>query len=154
MTPPALGDDVVRECPQLRETDTVGEAVRAILDSGLPALPVADRKGHLSGIFGEREFMAALFPGYVGELASAGFVPKTLDSAIERRARCRDEAVRGHMLAEPLQVGPDFSDLEVVEMFLHHRVLIVPVVDRGRLVGVITRRDFFRGLAERLLNAR
>ena len=30
-------------------------------------------------------------------------------------------------------------------------VLLVPVVDRGRLIGVVTRRDFFRALAERFL---
>jgi CBS domain-containing protein len=39
----------------------------------------------------------------------------------------------------------------VAETFLHHRVLIVPVRQGGRVVGVITRSDFFAGLAARFL---
>ena len=39
----------------------------------------------------------------------------------------------------------------VAEIFLHHRVLIVPVTEAGRVTGVITRSDFFRSVAERFL---
>ena len=55
------------------------------------------------------------------------------------------------MNTEHVDVGPDFSDTQVAEIFLHHRVLVVPVVDGGRVVGVITRSDFFRTIAERFL---
>ena len=86
MTPDQLSRDLVREAPPLRRDDTVGAAVEKILQSDLPALPVVDKNDHLVGIFGEREFMAALFPGYLKELRYAGFVPSTLDDAIEKRA--------------------------------------------------------------------
>ena len=33
------------------------------------------------------------------------------------------------MNTEHVEVGTDFSDLQLVEIFLHHRVLIVPVVE-------------------------
>jgi CBS domain-containing protein len=55
------------------------------------------------------------------------------------------------MNTEHVDVGPDFADTQVAEIFLHHRVLIVPVVDDGRVLGVITRGDFFRAIAERFL---
>ena len=38
----------------------------------------------------------------------------------------------------------DFSDVQVAETFLHHRVLILPVVRQGHVFGVITRGDFFQ----------
>ncbi len=142
---------LVREAPLLRHDTRVEEAVRAILDSGLPALPVVDDKGRLAGIFGEREFMSALFPGYVAELRFAGFVPKGLDEALEKRAGCRKEAVAKHMNTEHVDVPEDASDVQVAETFLHNRVLIVPVRADGRLKGVITRSDFFTQLAERFL---
>jgi len=28
--------------------------------------------------------------------------------------------------------------------WVHHRILIVPITDEGRVLGVITRSDFFR----------
>jgi CBS domain-containing protein len=151
VTPDQLSRDLVRPAPLLREDDAVGPAVEWLLNSGLPALPVVDRDDKLRGIFGEREFMAALFPGYLKELKYAGFVPGTLDDAIEKRAACRNERVGDHMNTDHVDVASDFSDAQVAETFLHHRVLIVPVADSGRVRGVITRADFFRRLGERFL---
>ena len=56
------------------------------------------------------------------------------------------------MNTERIEVGTEFSDAQVAETFLHHRVVIIPVVDERRVVGVITRSDFFRAVAERFLN--
>jgi CBS domain-containing protein len=151
VSPNRISRPLVREVPLLRQDDSVEEAVEAILDSGLPALPVIDDHGQLAGIFGEREFMVALFPGYVGELRFAGFIPKGLDEALEKRAACRKERVAQHMNTEHVDVPEDASDVQVAETFLHHRVLIVPVRGNGGLKGVITRSDFFTQLAERFL---
>ena len=38
--------------------------------------------------------MSALFPGYVGELASARMVSRSMDEAIERRLECAGEPIR------------------------------------------------------------
>jgi CBS domain-containing protein len=151
MTPDGLSRDLVRDSPLLRRDDTVGAAVRQVLESGLPALPVVDADGRLAGIFGEREFMGALFPGYLKELKYAGFVPSTLDDAIEKRAACRHEPVGDYMHTEHVRVDSDFSDAQLAETFLHHRVLIIPVVEARRVQGVVTRADFFRRLGERFL---
>lgn len=151
MSPQRISAPIVQEAPLLREDMTVEEGVRTIVDSGLPALPVVDGGRRLVGIFGEREFMAALFPGYVRELRFAGFVSKRLDEALEKRAACRREPVRKHMNTERVKVPADASDLQVAETFLHHRVLIVPVTDDAQVTGVITRSDFFAALAERFL---
>jgi len=53
------------------------------------------------------------------------------------------------MNTEHVDVPPDFADLQLAEVFIHHRVLIVPVTEHGRVTGIITRSDFFRALAER-----
>ena len=151
MSPNRISRPLVRDAPLLRQDATVEDAVRAIVESGLPALPVVDDRGQLAGIFGEREFMTALFPGYVGELRFAGFVPKGLDEALEKRAACRKELVSKHMNTEHVDVPEDASDVQVAETFLHHRVLIVPVTTDGGIKGVITRSDFFAELAERFL---
>jgi CBS domain-containing protein len=152
VSPRSLSAPIVREAPLLREDTPVEEAIKAILDSGLPALPVVSRNGKLAGIFGEREFMTALFPGYVGELRFAGFVPRGLDEALEKRAACRAEPVGKHMNTEHVEVPSDASDVQVAETFLHHRVLIVPVLEDGEVRGVITRSDFFAELARRFLD--
>jgi CBS domain-containing protein len=140
-----------RDIPLLSCGEPVGDAIRKVLDSHLPALPVVDAEGGFAGIFGEREFLAAVFPGYMKELKYAAFVPQSLDDALEKRSACRAEPVEQHMNTEHVDLTGDFSDAAVAETFLHHRVLIVPVTEDGRVVGVLTRADFFRALAERFL---
>ena len=152
MSQRTISDLIVREPPMLRTGDSVEAAVRQLRDTDLPALPVVDDRERFAGIFGEREFMGALFPGYLKELKGAAFLHRSLDEALEKRESCRFEAVGKHMNTEHVEVGSDHSELQVAEIFLHHRVLIVPVVDDGRVVDVITRHGFFRDAAERFLS--
>jgi CBS domain-containing protein len=152
MSPRTVTDPLLQEAPVIRAADNVATAVRAVLDSHLPALPVVDENEKLLGIFGEREFLGAVFPGYLKELKYAGFVKRSLEDALEKRSSCRAEEVRKYVNTEHVDVGSDFSDAEVAEIFLHHRVLLVPVIDGGKVVGVITRGDFFRSVAERFLD--
>jgi len=152
MSPRTVTDPLLQEAPVIHAADDVATAVRAVLNSHLPALPVVDENEKLLGIFGEREFLGAVFPGYLKELKYAGFVKRSLEAALEKRSNCRDDEVREYVNTEHVDVGSDFSDAEVAEIFLHHRVLLVPVVDEGKVVGVITRSDFFSGVAERFLD--
>jgi CBS domain-containing protein len=148
--PRSIGDLVHRGVPLLRLDTPVGAAIEQVLRAGLPALPVVDSGDRLRGIFGERELITALFPGYLNTLGGAAFVPKSVEAAIEKRQSCRLDPVERYMNTEHIDVASDFSDVGLAEVFIHHRVLIVPVTDEGRVRGVITRRDFFEALVERL----
>ena len=153
MSPQRVTRSITREPPVVRVDDTVETAVRAILDNKLPAVPVVEADGALAGVFGEREFLEALFPRYFTQLKSAKFLPRALDEALEKRAGCIREPVGDHMYTEHVDVGTDASDGQIAETFFHHRVLLLPVVEEGKVVGVVTRRDFFRALAERVLDS-
>jgi CBS domain-containing protein len=153
MNPRTIAELVHRETPLIRDDEPIGTAVERLLEARLPALPVVDEHEHFAGIFGEREFITALFPGYVGTLGSAGFVPKSIDIALEKRSDCRIEPVAKHMNTDHVDVGPNFSDLELAEIFLHHRVLIIPVTENKHVTGLVTRSDFFAAVAERFLSS-
>ncbi len=149
MSPSTFVDAARREVPLLRTDQTVGEAVDAVLASGVPALPVCDERGTFAGVFGEREFIHAVFPRYLDTLGDVAFVPSSLDRVLERNASSAAEPVGRHMTTDHVEVGADPSDAQLAEIFLHHRVLIVPIVEDGRVTGIVLRRDFFRALAER-----
>jgi CBS domain-containing protein len=151
MNPQRLSELVLDTPPLLHVDDTIDAAVRRVLASDEPALPVVDERERYAGIFGEREFMEALFPGYLKQLRHAAFVDRSLDEVLETRNSCRVEPVGRYMNTEHVEVGADFSDTQVAEIFLHHRVLVVPVVADGRVQGMLTRRDFFRAVAERFI---
>ena len=148
--PDSIVKETIREIEPLSADDPVGKATRLVIDSGLPGLPAVEDDGSFAGIFGEREFMAALFPGYVGELASAAMISRTLDETIERRESCSLEPIRDYLTTDHVLLKDDYSDTQLAETFLHHRVLVVPLASDGKVHAVVTRSDFFRTLAERL----
>ena len=149
MSPRSLTEDLVREVPLLQADQEIHGAVEAIVEAELPALPVVDERGKLVGIFGEREFITAAFPGYLGELKYAAFVSKTAEERLQLR-RCMREPVSKYMNTEHVDVPTDWSDSQIAETFLHHRVLIIPIADHGEVKGIITRWDFFKAVAARL----
>jgi CBS domain-containing protein len=153
MSPQTISEQSLRQASVLHTTDTIDVAVRRVLESELPALPVVDDDERFAGVFGEREFMTALFPGYLDQLKGAAFLRRSLDETLERRESCRTERVERYMNTEHVDVKTGFADTQVAEIFLHHRVLIVPVVDEGKVAGVITRHDFFEQVAARFLEA-
>jgi CBS domain-containing protein len=154
MSPRTVSEVVLLKPPSIRTDDTVQTAVETLLSAEVPALPVVDAEDRYQGIFGEREFMSALFPGYLDQLHGAAFLTRSMDDQLEKRDSCRHDTVERYLNSEHVEVSADYSDTQVAEIFLHHRVLIIPVVERGLVQGVITRRDFFRAIASRFIAGR
>ncbi|MEO8092661.1 MAG: CBS domain-containing protein [bacterium] len=148
--PNSIVDAIMRETDPLDADEPVGGAARKVVDSGLPALPAVESDGAFAGIFGERELMSALFPGYVGALGSAAVISRSIDDPIERRLDCRAEPIRKYLTTDHVAVGDEYSDTQLAEIFLHHRVLVIPITTEGRVRAVVTRGDFFRVLVEKL----
>jgi CBS domain-containing protein len=149
--PDSIVKETLREIEPLRKGELVGTAARRVVETGLPALPAVDEKGKFAGVFGEREFMAALFPGYVGELASARMISRSMDDAIDRRLSCAEEPIDRYLTTDAVLVEDDYSDTQLAELFLHHRVLIIPIATEGRVHAVVTRHDFFEALVKRFV---
>jgi CBS domain-containing protein len=152
VSPRKVTDLVHRDPPVVRDDTPLRDVVRLLLDEGLPAVPVVDAEGRYVGIFGEREFIAALFPRYVQSLSYAGFIPKPIEEVLEKRREAASEPIREHMTTEHVDVPADASDVQIAETFLHHRVRVLPVTENGRVVGIILRGDFMRALAESFLD--
>jgi CBS domain-containing protein len=147
--PDSIIQQTLREVDPLSADDLIGPAARRVIDLGLPALPAVEADGSFAGIFGEREFLAALFPGYVGELGSGAMISRSADETIERRSHCSEEPIRRYLTTDHVLVEDDYSDTQLAEIFLHHRVLIAPIATAGRVHAVITRHDFFCALVGR-----
>jgi len=148
--PDRITKEALTEIDPLGADDPVGPAARRVVDSRLPALPAVEDDGSFAGIFGEREFMIALFPGYVGELSSSAMIRRSIDETIERRVGCVREPIRKYLTTDHVVVEDDYSDTQLAELFLHHRVLVIPIATKGRVHAVVTRSDFFQALLAKL----
>ena len=130
--------------------EKVADAMALMVAKKVSGLPVVDEEGNYAGLFGEREFMTAVFPGYVGTLMSARMIRRSLDETIERRMSAQEEIVRGYLTTDPVLVEDDYADTQLAETFLHHRVMVVPIATEGHVHAVVTRSEFFQALYDRV----
>ena len=107
------------------ETDAY-EAIVRLLKHQISGMPVTDAAGNLVGVLSERDCLTTLVQAQYHELptASAGEL----------------------MSADVRTVSPDTDILQVAKIFLENKFRRLPVVENGRLVGQISRRDVLRAI--------
>jgi len=147
-------DVMTRKLVTVTPETTIEEAVRLMLENRISGLPVTDTAGKPVGIVTEGDLLRRFetgtdkhHSGWIGLLLGPG--------------RLAAEYTRSHahkvgevMTTEVASVGPQTPLTEVVELMESRRIKRVPVVDGGKLVGIISRANLVASLAEMLARER
>jgi len=118
----------------VREVITVGpetdayDAIALLLKHRISGTPVVDDLGKLVGMLSERDCLKTLLDAQYHNLPTA--------------------LVRDLMSTDLHTVTPDTGMLKIAELFVHGKLRRLPVVDKGRLVGQLSRRDVLRAIHE------
>jgi len=125
-----------------RPYTTIRQAASWLSTNGFTALPVVDDDGVLVGIVTESDLIRDRFPADPRSLLSGpanghGTAPEPLAPATV-----------GEVMSSPATALPAGTDVaEVARTMFVQRIRSLPIVDGGRVVGIITRRDLVRCLA-------
>jgi CBS domain-containing protein len=98
-------------------------------------LPVIDERGHLAGILTDRDLRSLLF-SVVADAESGRVVD--IDAAL------RGRSVSEVMSVPALTVGPGEPLTAAVRLMADRKIGAVPVIEEGRLVGIVTETDLIR----------
>jgi CBS domain-containing protein len=131
---------VVRDLPlsaaSVSQDATFGEASRALSASKLAAIAVVDAGGAVTGVFTQDAQLRGLFPGYLAELRHTAFLDDDAEGLAERARTVGAEPVARYLTPAPsLDAGE--SHTHAAELFLHHGLAALPVVDGGRFIGML-----------------
>ena len=131
---------------------SVEDVVAALREHQLPGLPVVDTDGQLVGIVTEADLVLPdddgdlHIPHYVNLFGGTVFLESL--SRFEGRLRKAFAATAEDMMtSDPDTVGPDTSVRDAARMIHETGHNRLPVVEDGRLVGVVTRLDVLGALA-------
>lgn len=124
---------MTREPSTLSPASTIGEAATIMRQDDCGSVPIVEG-GRLVGIITDRDIVIRILAG--------GKDPKTAH-------------VSEAMTADPVTVGPDASLDEAQKVMAERQVRRLPVVENGRLVGLVVigqvaRRDDARDVGETL----
>ncbi len=122
----------------------LGTAMDVMRTKDLRHLPVVDEAGQLVGIITDRDLRQACFAPVVAEYLSAGAqrgvrqVGQTLE----------DLKVRNFMTWVVVTAHPDASLAHAALIMSERRVGSLPVIESGKLVGMLTERDMLEALSK------
>jgi CBS domain-containing protein len=80
-------------------------------------------------------------------LRAPGLLAPVLEFAADTRAALRALRVEEVMSTAVVTIGAEASVKEAAEQLLEHRVGCLPVMEDGRLVGIVTTSDLLRAIA-------
>ena len=129
-------DVMSREVRTVTRNDQLGVADKLMKDERIRHLPVIDESGDVCAVVSQRD----LFRGAL--LRSLGYGSRAEETLL------RQVVVKEAMSAELFTTTPETPVAEAARQMLARGVGCLPVLDAGRLVGIVTETDFVRLVAE------
>ncbi len=137
--------DVISVTPQ---TEIV-QAAKLLLKKRINGVPVVDEKGTLVGILCESDLIIQQQKFPVPSLFTFldGFVPLTSMKRLEAEVQKMSAViVADAMTPNPLTVTPEMTVEEVASIMVGKKCHTLPVVEDGRLVGIVGKDDILKTL--------
>lgn len=129
------------------EDATVQEAAALMLRHHISALPVVDRTGKLVGIVSEGDLMRRAELGTERERSWwLELLTANRDLATDY-AKAHGRKVGEVMTRKVITAAPDTPLNEIALLLEKHGIKRVPILDHGRLVGIVARANLLQALA-------
>ena len=120
--PPTARDLMSSPVRTVPPDTTIEEAHRILLRYGHSGLSVVDTSGNLAGIISRRDLDIALHHGFA------------------------HAPVKGYMSKNLKTIAPDTELPEIESLMVTHDIGRLPVLENGKLIGIVTRTDVLREL--------
>lgn len=121
-----VADYMTKKVVTLTQDTPVIDAIKKMLNHKITCAPVVDSKGHLLGMFSEKDGMKV----FVDSVYHQGMSGKVGD----------------YMNVDAVSVDAASSIVDLAEKFQKSQVRSIPVYQDGEFVGVISRTDVLKAL--------
>jgi len=141
------GDIMTKEVVAVHPETEIVQAARLLLERHINGLPVVDQEGRLEGIICQDDLVTQQkkipIPSYFILLDS--LIPLTSQKDIEKALKKMAAVTVGEAMSTDLiTVGPDTELEEIATLMVKHNIHTVPVIDEGKLVGIIGKEDILK----------
>ena len=133
----------------IQEDASVAEAARLMLDKDVSALPVLDGSERLKGILTHSDFgLSPKFRPLVDNVYTLLGSTTTPEHLEETAHQVGNRRVREVMRRNIITVPEDASIEQIARLMMRSQIHRLPVVTDGKLVGILTRHDFLKLIAQ------
>jgi CBS domain-containing protein len=130
---------------------TVGELADILAQNKISGVPVVDDQGRVLGMVSEADIILRdadiHFPYYIQFLEMVVYL-QSVHKFEERVRKAIGSKVSEVMSEEVVSISPDATVREVATLMADRSVNRLPVTENERLVGIVTRGDIVRAIAD------
>ena len=142
-------DIMTRELITISPETEIVHATKLLLENRINGVPVTDETGKLVGILCQSDLIAQQkklpIPSFFTFLN--GLIPMTSMKQIEKQVqKITATTVAQAMMKNPVTVQPDTDIEEVAALMVDNNFHTIPVMDGGKLVGIVGKEDILRTL--------
>src|SRR3712207_3517767 len=146
-----VADIMETNVPTVTPEDTVEAVLATLREHDLPGVPVVNSGGRCVGIITEADLVMAgedadLHLPHYFELFGGFVFLESLGHFEERLRKATAALARDLMTEDPTTIGPEATVEEAARTISRSKHNRLPVVEHGRLVGVVTRVDVLEAL--------
>ena len=141
------GDIMTRDPITLSPDTEIAEAAEILLEKNINGTPVLGEKGQLIGILCQSDLIKQQKRLPIPSIFTLldGFIPLTSMKHLEKEVRkITGTTVADAMTSDPVSVRSDMTIQEVAGLMVDKNYHTLPVVDAGKLVGIIGKEDILR----------
>ena len=131
------GDIMLEEVVVIYEDMLIRQAAHLMLRKRVSAFPVVNKRIGLAGILS----MTDLFM-----MINKAFIKRTDEEFRKRLAMFRDMTVGQVMTKKVIAIKPSASLEEIVNLVVRKKVHVFPVMDKKKIVGIVSRHDILNAV--------
>ncbi|WP_320008271.1 CBS domain-containing protein [Maridesulfovibrio sp.] len=135
----------------LEPDNDVATAAKLMLEKHLNGLPVVDKAGKLIGVLCQSDLVAQQKSISMPSLFTIldGFISFSSNEELEREVnKIAATKVEHAMTPNPVTIGPDTEIEKIADLMVEKKFYTLPVVENGKLVGVVGKEDVLKVLAK------
>lgn len=145
-----VGDVMTRSVVSVTPETPIAEAARQMLDNRISGLPVVDAAGTVVGVVTEGDLLRRAETGTVRTRARWLELLTTPGRLATDYVHAHARKVGEVMSRDVVAVAPGAPLATVVRLMEARHIKRLPVIDGGRLVGIVSRANLVRALFDRL----
>jgi CBS domain-containing protein len=140
---------MTREVLTVTPDTEITQATKLLIENRINGLPVVDEEGKIRGILCQSDLIAQQkklpLPSFFTFLD--GFIPMTSMKQLEKQIQKVSATTVAHaMTPNPVTVDPETPINHVAALMVDKNYHTVPVVEGGKLVGIVGKEDILRTL--------
>jgi CBS domain-containing protein len=139
-------EEVMRPAISVRQDTRAGDALKVMLDNGVPGIPVVNDRGYLVGFIHDAHLLASTLPNFVTFVNNLPHSAEGADGWVRYNRSAMEWPVEELMDREAPAVDIEHSEIVAAHKMVHDGAPCVVVTDSGRVAGVVTRTDLYKAI--------